>query len=640
VPITNPAATVNIGSAPIVPTATPWPTITVTPTPRPPTPTPIIGPPPTGKEYAYVANSKSGTVSIVDTSTDTVVGTIRVSDNPSGVVATPGGTYILVAGWNPNYVSVYNTLTHALVKTIAAGDVSPKYIDISADGEWAFALGKKGDYFYVQTIDMKTLTMTASVNITTTAGTHIEASDHGEYAIIACGDRIVRYNRVTGGVDECVIAPFIVYGMSEVGQNYNLFIIAGNGTLQYSPVTNSISEEHNFTYYDTPRSVAANVNEQKLYLVYFNTSYNVTKVDYWTGAIDWNVTLASPGYFMDTGADGVYVAESYNNTVVHIASNGTVLGYISVGAWPLDINIGNIIGVDSSMQYVTFTTRTLGDLLTVSQVNLTIYDNSNRLLYGTSTDDAGTATFYMSGVQQYRIHVNQSPNVDFDYNVMPSQTGYVIRISSADVAGNIFGWTSDTGTNAPETPGQPSGSAYTWSTSYNPEDGSADITVTYSRAAASVLFNLYRNATEFGGEDVLDDTATVNTPPFTHTFHIADATGRGYYVIMTVTGTPTGTTVISQGLAKVFPGPRVLTGVLPDDWFFWLGWGTILLLLTAGTVTKKGLFGVFGAVLGSIFTNWGWFSLVLNIDAVWYAIVGFCFIVSIGMMLGERERYT
>ena len=71
--------------------------------------------------FAYVANSNSGTVSVIDTATNTAVATIPVGNVPLGVAVTPDGTHVYVANVNDNTVSVIRTATNTVVKTIPVG---------------------------------------------------------------------------------------------------------------------------------------------------------------------------------------------------------------------------------------------------------------------------------------------------------------------------------------------------------------------------------------------------------------------------------------------------------------------------------------------------------------------------------------
>jgi hypothetical protein len=116
------------------------------------------------------------------------------------------------------------------------------------------------------------------------------------------------------------------------------------------------------------------------------------------------------------------------------------------------------------------------------------------------------------------------------------------------------------------------------------------------------------------------------------------ATGNSYYVIITVVK-PDGTFTYVSGLAYTFPGPKVLAGVFPADWYFWIAWGAVLCFYAVGTITKKGLFAVFGAAMSIIMAKWGWYSLVFP-DTIAYLAIGFTFIMAIVVTIIERERYT
>ena len=136
------------------PTATPTPTSTVTPTPTPtitptptstatPTPTPTItqtpsGPPP----LAYVANAWSNTVSVIDTSTNTVITTISGFDYPSsfyhGVAITPDGRHVYVTDLSlTNALSIIDTITNLVVAKVEVGAFAGS-VAIASDGTYAY----------------------------------------------------------------------------------------------------------------------------------------------------------------------------------------------------------------------------------------------------------------------------------------------------------------------------------------------------------------------------------------------------------------------------------------------------------------------------------------------------------------------
>src|SRR5207253_2081625 len=69
---------------------------------------------------AYV-DAGSSTVSVIDTATNTVVATIPVGADPSGVAITPDGTRAYVTDQGSTTVSVIDTATNTVVATINVG---------------------------------------------------------------------------------------------------------------------------------------------------------------------------------------------------------------------------------------------------------------------------------------------------------------------------------------------------------------------------------------------------------------------------------------------------------------------------------------------------------------------------------------
>jgi len=70
----------------------------------------------------YVTNSGSNNVSIIDTATNNVTATVPVGLNPFGVGVTPDGTKVYVANYGDNTVSVINTATNTVIATVPVGN--------------------------------------------------------------------------------------------------------------------------------------------------------------------------------------------------------------------------------------------------------------------------------------------------------------------------------------------------------------------------------------------------------------------------------------------------------------------------------------------------------------------------------------
>ena len=79
----------------------------------------VVGAPPAQAvpNRAYVPNNLANTVSVIDTTTNTVVATIGVGDAPVGVAVSPDGTRAYVTNFNSDTVSVIDTATNTVVDT-------------------------------------------------------------------------------------------------------------------------------------------------------------------------------------------------------------------------------------------------------------------------------------------------------------------------------------------------------------------------------------------------------------------------------------------------------------------------------------------------------------------------------------------
>src|SRR5262245_43858304 len=84
---------------------------------------------------AYVTNFASNTVSVIDTSTNTVTANIPVGNGPGGVVASPDGTRVYVADFNVSAISVIDTATNTVTATFPLPGALPAHLAITPDGK-------------------------------------------------------------------------------------------------------------------------------------------------------------------------------------------------------------------------------------------------------------------------------------------------------------------------------------------------------------------------------------------------------------------------------------------------------------------------------------------------------------------------
>jgi YVTN family beta-propeller protein len=105
---------------------------------------------------AYVSDSGGSGVRIIDTSTNMLLTpNIGVGLGPCEIAVTPDGTHVYVATGSNNTVAVIDTITNTVTNTISASDPNP--IAVRADGKFVYVGGNSGKN--VQVIDTSTNTV-------------------------------------------------------------------------------------------------------------------------------------------------------------------------------------------------------------------------------------------------------------------------------------------------------------------------------------------------------------------------------------------------------------------------------------------------------------------------------------------------
>ena len=93
--------------------------------------------PPSYREYAYVTNGKSNSVSVLDTRNFRPLTTIPVGVNPTGVAVNPKKNEVYVVNTGSGSLSVIDAEQNNVVKTISLGK-NPYFVDVAPDGTRAY----------------------------------------------------------------------------------------------------------------------------------------------------------------------------------------------------------------------------------------------------------------------------------------------------------------------------------------------------------------------------------------------------------------------------------------------------------------------------------------------------------------------
>jgi YVTN family beta-propeller protein len=110
----------------------------------------------------YVTNSFSASVSVIDTTTFGVIALIGVGNFPQGLAITPDGAFIYVANLDSGTVSVISTTSNAVVATLELGG-GPQGVAITPDGTRVYVTNQTFDS--VSLIDIATNTVIATVMV-------------------------------------------------------------------------------------------------------------------------------------------------------------------------------------------------------------------------------------------------------------------------------------------------------------------------------------------------------------------------------------------------------------------------------------------------------------------------------------------
>ena len=87
--------------------------------------------------FAYVANSLSNNVSVIDTASHSVTATVVVGSAPGSVAITPDGNFAYVTNFGTNDISVIDTASNTVIATVPVG-LGPDDVAITPDGNFAY----------------------------------------------------------------------------------------------------------------------------------------------------------------------------------------------------------------------------------------------------------------------------------------------------------------------------------------------------------------------------------------------------------------------------------------------------------------------------------------------------------------------
>jgi YVTN family beta-propeller protein len=305
-------------------------------------------------EYAYIANYNANTVSVINTTLNTVVATIPVGTNPHGVAVSPNNQFVYVANHGSNTVSVIDAATNTILTTIP---VSPNPFKLAFSPTGAFLyVSNEGGGGWVSVIETVSHAVVESFNIAGARGIAAYLDDSHVYIVNdGWNGTISMLNRDANLIqsiwlgapsgDNDAIGPYdlvshpnrnLIY-VSAYLENA-VYIVDATTNLPIGSIPMGIQ----------PLGLSLNANGSRLYVTNYQSN-NVSVLNTVTNTVVSTIPVGLNPHGISVSADGRYiyvVNEGSNNVSVIDTATYTVVSTIAVGIKPA--SLGNFIRANRS----------------------------------------------------------------------------------------------------------------------------------------------------------------------------------------------------------------------------------------------------------------------------------------------------
>ena len=340
---------------------------------------------------AYTTNALDNTVSVIDTTTNSVTATIAVGDFPMGITLSPDGSKAFVTNYDNNTVSVIDTTTNSVTATIAVGN-NPYGITISPDGSKAFV----GNWLdgTVSVIDTDTNTVTTTITgLISVSGISISPDGSTLYVRRDNGQELYVIDTTTNA-----ITTYTGFGSS--GTTNNSLFISPNlitGTLSVSSAADMTEKGFDNYVNFAGGTLKATGSFTLSNPVYLHDAFNLTYDDSSTFTTVAGGTVDTNGYNVEFSGEvsGIGGLTKTGSGVLTLSGTNTYTGDTTINAGTLSVT--------GSTTTSDFTINSSGLLRGSGSVGTTTV-KSGGILYPTNTNTlsvSGDLTFENGSI--YRL---------------------------------------------------------------------------------------------------------------------------------------------------------------------------------------------------------------------------------------------
>ncbi|MBA4372566.1 MAG: hypothetical protein C0402_06850 [Thermodesulfovibrio sp.] len=191
--------------------------------------------------FAYITNHGSNTVSVIDTATNTVVGTpITVGSGPFGVAVNPTGSHVYVTNVNAHTVSVIETDTNTVVETIPVG-YYPRGIAVNPSGSRVYVANSDDNNYLpvdiVSVIDTATSTVIDTIEVGNIPfGVAINSSGSLVYVTNDGTDNISVIDTASNTVIDTIAVGRVPVGIAINPSDSHLYVAHYHSTAYFSAI--------------------------------------------------------------------------------------------------------------------------------------------------------------------------------------------------------------------------------------------------------------------------------------------------------------------------------------------------------------------------------------------------------------------
>ena len=392
--------------------------------------------------YLYVTNSGSNNVSVINGSSNTVIGSIIVGVCPRGISFDSNNGYIFILNFNSQTLSVISSTQNTVINTITLPGIDA--VSISFD--------PKDDYIYVMNSEQSTISVINGSNFKV-----LSNIDMGSFPDAAFFDPVNEYMYIANSGTNSVSA----INTSSLSIIYSI-------PVGYEPNALSFDTSNGYMYVTNARSDSVSVIN--------GSNFFVTKA----------ILLHQSnmlGISFDSNNGYMYVANSGSNNVSVIkGSTNTVVGTISVGTDPhgvsFDHNNGYICVANSGSNNTSvingLTNTVVGTISVGTDPTALTFDTKNGYLYVTN---------YLSGTVGIAF-LNASYTINIKESGLPLATSWYVNLSNGQSFSSITSTTLFSETNGTY--------AYTISTfnkSFSPSPTSGSFAVKGASVYEGIIFS-------------------------------------------------------------------------------------------------------------------------------------------------------